>query len=82
MNQERNHILLSKANTSKGVINRDNACLGWKAQRICANVLAAAESMGCLDAFLKGYNKGNKAQPNYTATVTHGLSKAVGTKPR
>ena len=31
-------------------------------------------------AFLKGYNKGSKAQPNYTAAVTHGLSKAVGTK--
>jgi len=43
-------------------------------------VLAAAESMGYLDAFLKGYNRVNKAQPNYTAAVTHGLSKTVGTK--
>lgn len=77
---EKPHIIVQSKH-KEGVISCDDACLGWKAQRICAHVVAAAESMGCLDTFLKTYNKGSKAQPNYTAAVTHGLSKAVGTKP-
>ena len=77
---EKPHIVVQSRH-KEGVINCDDACLGWKAQRICAHVLAAAESMGCLNTFLKGYNKGTKVQPNYTAAVTHGLSKAVGNKP-
>lgn len=77
---EKPHIVV-QSKQKEGVINCDDACLGWKAQRICAHVLAAAESMGCFDNFLKGYNKGSKAQSNYTAAVTHWLSKAVGTKP-
>ena len=58
--EEKPHVVVQSKH-KRGIINCDNACLGWKAQRICAHVLAAAESMGCLDTFLKGYNKGNKA---------------------
>ena len=67
-------------NTQKGLLQCDGDCLGWKSQRICSHVLAAAESMGCLSEFLKGY-KGSKTHPNLTAAVTHGLSKGVGKKP-
>ena len=77
---EKPHIVVQSKH-KEGALNCDDACFGWKSQRICAHVLAAAESMGCLDNFLKGYNKGSKAQPNYTAAVTHGLSKAVENKP-
>ena len=56
-------------------------CLGWKSQRICSHVLAAAESMGCLEEFLQNY-KGNKTCPNFTAavTTTHGIPKGAGKK--
>ena len=45
-------------------------CLGWKFREF-SHVLAAAESMGCLEEFLQNY-KGNKTCPNFTAAVTHG----------
>jgi len=60
----------------KGLLQCDQDCLGWKAQRICSHVLAAAESMGSLAEFLKCYN-GKRTIPNLTAAVTHGLSKAA-----
>ena len=49
---EKPHVVVQSKH-KRGVINCDNACLGWKAQRICARVLAAAESIGCLDTFFK-----------------------------
>ena len=55
----------------------DDSCLGWKSQKICSHVLAAAEVMGSLERFLQSYKGSN----NYTAVVSHGLSKSVGSKP-
>ena len=64
----------------KGMLSCDDLCLGWKAQRIRSHVLATAESIGCLGDFFQDY-KGNKTVPNFTAIVTHEISKAVGKKP-
>ena len=38
---------------TKGLLQCDQDCLGWKAQRICSHLLAAAESMGCLGEFFE-----------------------------
>ena len=70
------HVVVQK----QGLLSCDDLCLGWKSQRICSHVLAAAESMGCLEEFLQNY-KGSKTFPNFTAVVTHGISKGVGKKP-
>ena len=75
----RPHVVIHNKQ-KKGMLSCDDLCLGWKAQRICSHVLAAAESMGCLGDFLQNY-KGHKTFPNFTATVTHGISKGVGKKP-
>ena len=36
----------------KGVIVCDEACPGWKSQKMCSHVLATAEKMGCLNVKL------------------------------
>ena len=69
----RPHVVIHNKQ-KKGMLSCDDLCLGWKAQRICSHVLAAAESMGSLGEFLQNY-KGHKTFPNFTATVTHGISK-------
>lgn len=48
--------------------------------KICAHVLAVAESKGHLEDFLRQY-RARKTQPNYTAVVSHGIAKSVGSKP-
>lgn len=58
----------------------DDMCVGWKSRKICSHVLAVAELMGCLKEFLRHY-RGRKTLPNYTAVVSHGLAKSVGSKP-
>ena len=73
------HIVI-ESKRRQGLLNCDDTCLGWKSQRICSHVLAAAESMGCLEEFLQHY-KGNKTCPNFTAAVTHGIPKGAGKKP-
>ena len=72
----RPHVVIHNKQ-KKGMLSCDDLCLGWKAQRICSHVLAAAESMGWLGEFLQNYYKGHKTFPNFTATVTHGISKGV-----
>ena len=64
----------------RGFLCCDDACIGWKSQRICSHVVAAAESMGSLNSFVATYRKA-KVQSNYTAVVTHNLPKGVGSKP-
>ena len=64
----------------KGTVICDEVCLGWKSQKMCSHVLAAAEKMGCLDKTLQAYRK-LKQPINYTSALTHGLSKNVGKKP-
>ena len=46
---------------------------------MCSHVLAVAETMGCLNETVQGYGK-LKKPTNYTAALTHGLSKNVGKK--
>ena len=72
--------VVTQCKQKRGLLNCDDLCFGWKAQRICSHVLAAAESMGSLEEFLQNY-KGNKTYPNFTAAVTHGTPKGVGKKP-
>lgn len=64
----------------KGILCCDDNCIGWKSQRICSHVVAAAESMGSLHSFIASYRKA-KVGSNYTAVVTHNLPKGVGSKP-
>jgi len=66
--------------SKKGLISCDESCMGWKSQRICAHTLAAAESMGCLEDFIRMFTK-SKHQPNFTSLVTHNVPKGVGSKP-
>jgi len=61
----RPHIV---ARGTKGLLQCNQDCLGWKAQQIYSHVLAAAKSMGCLGEFLRSY-KGNKTVPNLTAAI-------------
>ena len=55
-------------------------CLGWKAQRICPDVIAAAESMRYLEEFFAELC--TKVIKHIlilaTAAVTHGIPKKVG----
>ena len=62
---------------TRGATICDDSCIGWKSQKICAHVLAVAESKGHLEDFLQQY----RAKPNYTAVVSHGIAKSVGSKP-
>ena len=71
------HII---SKNKKGTLSCDDACIGWKSQRICSHVVAAAESMGLLNSFVASYRKA-KVQSNYTAVVTHNLPKGIGSKP-
>ena len=64
----------------RGVIVCDEACLGWKSQKICSHILATAEKMGCLKETIQSYRR-LKQPISYTAVLTHGLSKNVGKKP-
>ena len=61
----------------KGVIVCDEACLGWKSQKMCSHVLATTEKMGCLNESIQAYRR-LKQPISYTAALTHGLSKSVG----
>ena len=56
-------------------------CLGWKAQRICPDVIAAAESMVPGGVFAELCTKVIKhILILATAAVTHGIPKKMGKK--
>ena len=57
-------------------------CLGWKAQRICLDVIAAAESMRYLEEFFAELCTKviNHTLILTTTAVTHGIPKEVGKK--
>ena len=74
---EKPHIVTQN---TRGATICDDSCIGWKSQKICAHVLAVAESKGHLEDFLQQY-RAKKTQPNYTAVVSHGIAKSVGSKP-
>ena len=71
------HII---SKNKKGALCCDDACIGRKSQRICSHIVAAAESMGLFNSFVAAYRKA-KVHSNYTAVVTHNLSKGIGSKP-
>ena len=65
--------------SKRGVIVCDEACLGWKSQKVCYHVLATAEKIGCLKETTESYRR-LKQPISYTAALTHGFSKNVGKK--
>ena len=77
MNQEENHKLFTQTKKVPFVMMM-LVYIGWKSQRICAHVVAAAEAMKCLDSFIVSYRK-SKMRPNYTAVVMH--TQPLGSKP-
>ena len=66
-------------NKKKEGIACDDACLAWKAQRLCSHTLAVAEYLNNLEDFLTWY-RNLKASGNYTAVAMHSQSKNVGKK--
>ena len=54
---------------NKGIIVCDEACLGWKNQKMCFHVLATSEKMGCLNETIQAYRR-LKQPISYTATLT------------
>ena len=79
---EKPQVVVQSKKHKEKVINCDDACLGWKAQRICTCVLAAVEIVGLFRHFFERIRSYitkivKLSQTIQLHAVTHGLSKGT-----